>query len=129
MNLLKKIIFFSIILSVGVFARNFNNNELYKTNLQFKIENQINQLFNKYKYQTVVKDKNLIYYRPDKLKIVPPKMFYIWTRANITSIDNGKFYYIIPEGYRIVYQKEGEIYIESPDGTGNSNIEILNNLY
>jgi len=114
----KYLIFFLI--TTNLFAGFFNNNdtnskyelEHYKRSVNLNIKEKINQIFNNFENQSVVEDKNIQYYRPEPLYRRPPRIFRIWTRASVTSIDNGKFYYIIPEGYRIVYEKEGEIYID-----------------
>ena len=84
----------------------------YKNTVNLNIKEKINKIFNDFQNQSMVEDKNIQYYRPDVIYRRPPRVFRIWTRASVTSIDNGKYYYIIPEGYRIIYEKEGELYID-----------------
>ena len=129
-----KFILLIFLFNVSLFASFFSNDEnIYKDKIHYKnsvelaVKEKVNELFNDFKNQSVVEDKNIQYYRPDPLYRRPPKIYRIWTRASVTSIDNGKFYYIIPEGYRILYEKEGEIYIDYlPNGNKMSPLNIIN---
>lgn len=117
--MLKKIIFASILLISFSNASWFSGNDKtkideqhYKNSVNLEIKEKINSIFEKFKNQSVVADKNIIYYRPDPIYRKAPKVFKIWTRADVVSFEHGKYYYIIPEGYKTIYEKEGEIYID-----------------
>ena len=94
--------------------------------VSLKLKEKINSIFNKFSNQSVTKDKNIIYYRPDPIYRKPPKIYKIWTRADIVSFEHGKYYYIVPEGYKTIYEKEGEIYIDYEPTASKINLNLEN---
>jgi hypothetical protein len=88
------------------------------------LKSKLNNFLNKIENQSVVTDKNLIYYRPDEIKRREPNKYIIWTRADVVSFDNNQFLYIVPEGYKVIHEKEGEIYINYEPTEEEENLVI-----
>lgn len=107
------LIYNSLLYSFDLFKDdNKELNKQYKSAVNYQVKEKINEIFNKYENQSLRKDENLIYYRPDMIKRRTPSKYLIWTRADAISFNNNSYLYIIPEGYKIIYEKEGEIYID-----------------
>ena len=129
----KKLVIFSTILFSFSNASWFSHNnemkdmEHYKNTVNLQLKEKINHIFEQFKNQSIVKDKNIIYYRPDPIYRKPPKIFKIWTRADVISFEHGKYYYIVPEGYKTIYQKEGEIYIDYQPTAETIKLNLENN--
>lgn len=84
-----------------------SQNNQVRTMVKQKLERD----FQNFEKQSVVKDRNIQYIRQDPIKIRQPEKHLIWTRADVINIDKD-FLYIIPEGYRVIQEVAGEIYID-----------------
>jgi hypothetical protein len=117
-----------IVLNIQSFASIFEKKsekiENDKTVENEMIKSKLNNFLNKIENQSVVSDRNLIYYRPDEIKRREPNKFVIWTRADVVSFDNNQFLYIVPEGYKIIHEKEGEVYINYEPSEEEENLII-----
>jgi len=132
--MLKKIVVSSILLFSFLNASWFgnDNNEAittqhYKNSINLELKQKINHIFEQFKNQSIVEDKNVIYYRPDPIYRKAPKILKIWTRADVISFEHGKYYYIIPEGYKTIYEKDEEIYIDYQPTAESIKLDLENN--
>lgn len=82
-------------------------------------ESQINSIIkqnterslNEWENQSVIKRKDIQYFREDPIKIREPQKYIVWSRADVINIDND-FLYVVPEGYRTMQEIAGELYID-----------------
>jgi len=134
---MKKILLFIYLISIlftslnaSIFEDSLAQKEKkYEQSINVNMKSKLNNLFKNMENQSLVTDKNIVYYRPDSIKRRKAQKYIIWTRASVVSFDKGDFYYIVPEGYKIIQEKEGELYIDyDPSKEDNENLLMKQNF-